>query len=245
MTRFILTLQFLSRITIAKDLPYDEDFKKGVIYFPLVGLVLGGILAVAYKGLAYGLHTTMASILVIALYVALTGGLHLDGLGDTFDGFYSSRPRERILEIMKDSRLGTNGVIVIIFGLLIKIFGLAEVLPTKGLAALILMPVMGRLAIVYGSYNVSYARKEGLGNIFIDKITKQEIIIATVITAFCAVLDKNSLFFIPILWLFSYLFKKYSEKIIGGMTGDTSGALCELTEILYILYLMILTNLKL
>ncbi|AOY76346.1 adenosylcobinamide-GDP ribazoletransferase [Clostridium formicaceticum] len=245
MQRFILILQFLTRITIAKDLSYDEDFKKGIIYFPLVGLVLGGILAVAYKGLSYGLNATVASILVIALYVALTGGLHLDGLGDTFDGFYSSRPRERILEIMKDSRLGTNGVIVIVFGLLIKIFGLAEVLPSRGLTALILMPVMGRLAIVYGSYNISYARKEGLGNIFIDKITKQEIAVATLLTVLCALLDKNALFFIPILWLFSYLFKKYSKQIIGGMTGDTSGALCELTEILYILYLLVLTNIKL
>lgn len=244
MKRFILTLQFLTRITVAKDLPYDQDFKKGIIYFPLVGLVLGLILAIAYKGLIYLFPPIITSSLIIGLYVALTGGLHLDGLGDTFDGFYSSRTRERMLEIMKDSRLGTNGVIVIIFSLFLKIYGLTALPQEKAALALVLMPVLGRLALVYGSFQSKYAREEGLGNIYIDKVTGLEVLSATVIASIIALLDWSSLAFIPVLWIFSVLFKVHSKKVIDGMTGDTLGALCELTEVLYVLFLLGLVSLN-
>lgn len=244
MKRFILTLQFLTRITITKNLPYDQDFKKGIVYFPLVGLVLGLILAGVYKGLIYLFPPVITSTIVIALYVALTGGLHLDGLGDTFDGFYSSRTRERMLEIMKDSRLGTNGVIAIIFSLLLKIFALAALPQEKVIYVLILMPVFGRLSLVYGSFKAKYAREEGLGHIYIDKITGVEVFSATIITSFILLLDWSSLVFIPVLWRFSSLFKAHSNKVINGMTGDTLGVLCELTEVLYILFLLGLAGLN-
>lgn len=242
MKRFILILQFLTRITIIKDLPYDKDFKKGIIYFPVVGLVLGFLLALVYKGLFYLFPVTISSILITGIYVALTGGLHLDGLGDTFDGFYSSRTKDRILEIMKDSRLGTNGVIVIIISLLLRVFGIAAISQEKVMMALIYMPVVGRLAIVYGSFGGNYARQEGLGNIFIGKVTIKEMLIATIITCLMMIPAWPYMTFIPVLWLFSSFFKNHSNKIISGMTGDTLGALCELTEVFYILYFLALNK---
>ncbi|SET32614.1 cobalamin-5'-phosphate synthase [Natronincola peptidivorans] len=238
MKRFILTLQFLTRVTVAKNLPYDEKFNKGIIFFPLVGLVLGLILAVIYMGLSYLFNSTITSMITIASYIALTGGLHLDGLGDTFDGFYSSRGKERILEIMKDSRLGTNGVIAVLFSILIKVFVLAALPHEKALLALILMPVLGRLGIVYGCFRISYARETGLGHIYINNVSSNQLMIATGLGIAITLIDRGTLLFIPIAWIFSYLFKSHSKKIIHGMTGDTLGALCELNEILYLLYLV-------
>lgn len=240
MKRFISTLQFLTRITIIKNPEYDEDFKKGIIYFPMVGLVLGAILAVVYKGLITLLNPTVTSIFVIGIYIVLTGGLHLDGLADTFDGFYSSRTREEILVIMKDSRLGSNGVIIINLALLLKVFTLASMPENQAIFALILMPVMGRLATTYGSYKIPYAREKGLGHIYIDAITTKEVVYATCIATIITLIDIKSLPFIIIVGLFSIVFKNHSKNIISGMTGDTLGALCELTEIFYLLYTMIL-----
>lgn len=240
MQRFIATLQFLTRITIIKNPEYDKDFKKGIIYFPLVGLVLGAILAGIYKGIINFLPSTATSIFVMAIYIVLTGGFHLDGLGDTFDGFYSSRTKEEILVIMKDSRLGSNGVIVIIFSLLIKTFTLASFTEDKAFLALLLMPMMGRLASVYGSYKIPYAREKGLGHIYIDAITTKEVVYATFIAVIITFVDINSLPFIIVVGLFSMAFKSHSKNMINGMTGDTLGALCELTEIIYLLYISIL-----
>ncbi|SDK69696.1 adenosylcobinamide-GDP ribazoletransferase [Natronincola ferrireducens] len=245
MQRFLLILQFLTRITVIQNPPYDKNFEKGIVYFPVVGLVLGLILAAVYRGLLYLLSPTVASILVIAFYVALTGGLHLDGLGDTFDGFYSSRSRETILEIMKDSRLGTNGVVAIFFCLTIKIFGIASLSQQVGFITIMLMPVFGRLALVYGCYKVPYGRQEGLGHIFINRTTKRELIYTIIITVLITLIDKKSFLFIVIAWVFASLFKNHSKKIIHGMTGDTLGGLCELTEILYILYILVLQTLNL
>ena len=243
MSRFILTLQFLTRITLAKDIPYDKNFGKGIVYFPFVGLVLGIILAGAYKGLSFLFPTVITSIIIIVLYVGLTGGLHLDGLGDTFDGFYSSRTRDRILEIMKDSRLGTHWVIVILFNLLLKIFGLATIAQETGIIALIILPIVGRLALVYGSFQSRYAREEGLGHIFIGKVTVKEVIVTTIIASILMTIHWPSLVFIPILWIFASLFKNHCKRVINGMTGDTLGALCELAEALYLLYLLGIGNL--
>lgn len=236
MVRFIGILQFLTRITLSKDLPYDEHFKRGIIYFPLVGLVLGGINLLAYRFLIIFFNHSLALLIVLSLYIMLTGGLHLDGLGDTFDGFYSNRPREVILEIMKDSRLGTNGVLAIVMVLMLKIAALFSLNTAQIPWVLLYFPIMGRLALVFGSYNVAYARKEGLGNVFIGKVSPKELLIPGFITIGLTAIDwKNSLF-ILMLFGFSFLYKRHSNKIIGGMTGDTLGALCELSEVLYLLF---------
>ncbi|MCC5910256.1 MAG: adenosylcobinamide-GDP ribazoletransferase [Clostridiaceae bacterium] len=245
MRRFVLILQFLTRITIAKNLPYDKEFKKGIVYFPLVGLVIGLILAGAYRLFALLFLNNIVGILLLALYVFLTGGLHLDGLGDTFDGVYSNQNKERVLEIMKDSRLGTNGVLIIFFSLMVKTFGIMTILDHNMITGLILIPVFGRLALVYGSYKAKYAREEGLGHIFIGKITSQEVFYTTLITGVITLIHKESLVFIGITVAFSYLYKRHIEKSIDGMTGDTLGALCELTEVMYILYLLAIVNISL
>ncbi len=239
MNRLIGTMQFLTRITINKELPFDEDFQKGIVYFPIIGLILGAILVSFYYLLSFVFPTSLVALLTVVLHIILTGGLHLDGLGDTFDGLYSNRSKERILEIMKDSRLGTNALLAIIVVVAIKVVGLQNLQSYQVYMALLLMPVMGRQALVLACYNVPYARKEGMGNIYIGKVDKRQLWITITTTTILSILDIKSLLFIPILWIFTSWFKKSTKKIIGGMTGDTVGALCEISEAIYLIYLLI------
>ena len=130
----------MTRIPIKADIGFDEEFHKSIVYFPLVGFVIGlisfliGILALKI------FDPFVTSILIVAGEVILTGGLHIDGLGDTFDAIYSNRDKERMLEIMKDSRLGTNSLLAILFLVLIKIGLLNSLISANLMCLIIFMP---------------------------------------------------------------------------------------------------------
>lgn len=239
MKRLIGVIQFLTRITLSKDLPFDPEFRKGIIYFPLVGLMLGLINLAVYWGLQLIFPYSIAVILTLTLYVILTGGLHLDGLGDTFDGFYSNRSRERILEIMRDSRLGTNGLLAIVLVLLLKASALITLGHSQVVYALVYMPVVGRLALVLGSFAVPYARPEGMGNIFIGKIYWGELLFCGFTALVMAILSFKTMVFMVLLFGLARLYQGHCQRKIGGMTGDTLGALCELSEAVYLLFLLL------
>ena len=105
----------MTRIPIKADIGFDEEFHKSIVYFPLVGFVIG-LISFLIGSLALKIFDPfVTSILIVAGEVILTGGLHIDGLGDTFDAIYSNRDKERMLEIMKDSRLGTNSLLAILY----------------------------------------------------------------------------------------------------------------------------------
>ena len=108
--QLLLMLQFFSRLPLPWQLTVtEEDFHQGILFLPLVGLLLGAVNALAYwLGAMLG-GRELAALAAIVSNLWLTGAFHLDGLADTCDGIYSSRKRERMLEIMKDSRVGTNG----------------------------------------------------------------------------------------------------------------------------------------
>lgn len=239
MGRFIGILQFLTRITIVKDLPLDESFHRGIIFFPWVGLLLGAINLLAYSVFSYLFPSALGILLTLSLYIVLTGGLHLDGLGDTFDGFYSNRPREQILDIMKDSRLGTNGLLAIVMVLILKAAALILLKGSDLMIALVHMPIMGRLALAFGCHGAVYGRKSGLGNAFIGKVSNPMLLLVVAMGTLMTFYYPRSLIFIGILYGFSSLYKFHAVQVIGGMTGDTLGALCELSEVLYLLFLLI------
>ena len=161
----------MTRIPIKADVGFDEEFHKSIVYFPLVGFVIGlisfliGILALKI------FDPFVTSILVVAGEVILTGGLHIDGLGDTFDAIYSNRDKDRILEIMKDSRLGTNSLLAILSLVLIKIGLLNSLISANLMCLIIFMPMISRLAVIVMLYKTVTPRKVGMGNIFIGKAT--------------------------------------------------------------------------
>ncbi len=249
MKRFLGIMQFLTRIPIKTNLGFDEEFHKGMIYFPLVGLILGILYySITYiSNIVFG--TYIASVVLLIAHVILTGGLHLDGVGDTFDGIYSYRDKEKILEIMKDSRLGTNALLAIVFLILLKLGFVFAILSENNYYPVILAPVFGRLAIVFACYKNKSPREKGMGNVFINKIGEKEIFIALIYTIFfiaCIgfffkfpgyyVFFLHSLF-LMILWILVRCYTKYITGIIGGITGDILGCICELTELLYFIFI--------
>lgn len=235
MKRFIVLLQFLTRIPINISIRVDEeDFNKAVVYFPLVGFVIGLILmSVDYALLK--LVPSVAALFTVVTMIGVTGGLHLDGLGDTFDGLYSNRGKERILEIMKDSRLGTNAALVLIVlilgkvGLVSSINGYDYVFPV-----LLFTPVFARLNVVLACRVANYARPSGMGNLFIGKVNNGQMIIAILTTYIPCLLFPKLLIPGVITSLFAFYYVKHVSRIIDGMTGDTIGAMVEISELLFL-----------
>lgn len=254
MKRFISILQFMTRIPINIDTGFDEEFHKTITYFPLVGLVLGVLIYII--GLVSGIFfdSFITSIIVTLALVILTGGLHIDGLGDTFDAIYSYRDKERMLEIMKDSRLGTNSLLAIMFLILLKIGFIYSIINNNLLWTVIFMPVVARLGVIVMMYKTVTPRENGMGNLFIGKASTSMFTIAILYTIILIIGISKLIFLastfeammlistIIILLIFNNLFKKHIYKKIDGVTGDILGCTIELGELIYLfcIYLVLI-----
>jgi len=182
-------------------------------------------------------------MLILVIFEFLfTGGLHADGFMDTCDGLFSGRDRERKLEIMKDSRVGSNGVVGFVFLTLLK-WQLLVNLPTVVVPMVLMsMPILSRYTMVISIQKFPYARPEGIGKFFAANAPKYATSVATVLALL-------PLFFYE--WLYAYLFvialvvnliiNSYVTKHLGGTTGDTYGFVCELSEIFIILGAIIIS----
>ena len=247
MKRFIAILQFMTRIPINMDVGFDEDFHKSIAYFPLVGFVLGILLFLI--GIVSGLmfDSLITSIIITLSSVILTGGLHIDGLGDTFDAIYSYRDKEKMLEIMKDSRLGTNSLLAIMFVILLKIGFINSIINADCMWMIMFMPVVGRLGVIRLTYKTITPRKKGMGNMFIGKCSTGMFISAILYTIAIILLVTQFIFLarfevaveiiisIVVVILFNQIFKSHIYKKIDGVTGDVLGCSIELGEIIYLL----------
>lgn len=235
MKTFILMIQFLTRIPIPIELEVDRsDFEKGIFFFPFVGAIIGLILMIEYHLLLGRVSAFLLGLIIVASEVLITGGLHLDGLSDSFDGLYSNRDRERILEIMKDSRLGANGALALFFFMLLKIGLVMELDPKHGLLLVFLMPIFARFNVVISCRFSKYAREDGMGNFFIGKVSNSHLFFLTIFIITMALKSSVAYLILVPSILFSFFYSNHVKKIIGGMTGDTLGALCELSEIWFL-----------
>ena len=248
MKRLIGILQFMTRLPIPVDVGFDEEFHKGIVYFPIVGLILGICYDIVGRIGSLFFNPYIVSILIISSEVILTGGLHLDGLGDTFDGLYSYRDKDRILEIMKDSRLGTNGLLAIMMVLMLKAGFIYEIVNEKNLFWLIIMPAVARWMQVFACYRTKTAREKGMGNLFIGKVTTKTLVIALFLLGsiilgtigiyillfrkmnygYC--LAQASISILLLTLIVKGFIKSVYQKI-DGITGDILGAICELSEL--------------
>lgn len=186
MTPFFIALQFLTRLKIVNQTEWSmEDFGKSVAAFPYVGLVIGLILALLYGILSPFIPLVPLMLIIVVAEFLITGGLHADGLMDTSDGLFSGRERERKLEIMKDSRIGSFGVVAFVFVTLLK-WQLLTAIPTAEFIpmALIMMPLMSRWSLVLSIRSYPYARKEGMGAAFANLAPKHVITYNTLSTFF-------------------------------------------------------------
>jgi len=246
MKNFVLMLQFFTRLPININLEVkEEDFPKGIIYFPLVGLVIGLINAIAYSLFSMVFSNLLSIIFITLVNVLITGALHLDGLADTCDGIFSARKKERMLEIMKDSRLGTNGAIAICFDLFLRIAIISSIPKEYILVAIVVSNVISRTMLVLLCFISKYARPEGgMGNLFIGKISKKNLVITLVLGLIISILLFNyrGVLLIAITSLFILLFNRYITSKIGGITGDILGAANELVELLVLLAFVVLSR---
>ena len=186
MTPFFIALQFLTRLKIVNQTEWSvEDFGKSVVAFPYVGLIIGLILALLYGILSPFIPLAPLMLILVIAEFLITGGLHADGLMDTSDGLFSGRERDRKLEIMKDSRIGSFGVVAFVFVTLLK-WQLLTAIPTAEFIpmALIMMPLMSRWSLVLSIRSYPYAREQGMGAAFANLAPKHVITYNTLSTFF-------------------------------------------------------------
>lgn len=230
MNRLAIMVLFLTRIPLPFKVDYnEEEMAKGIKYMPLVGLLIGSLL----YGLSYGMgifdfDRGVVNVSVWLLYLGITGGLHIDGLADTFDGIYSNRDRDRVLEIMKDSHIGAFGVLGIIA---VMGFGIvnSHYLPET---AYLVFPIVGRSVSLLVSGRNIYARPDGMGKVFVDRCGNLEMAVGTISSSavaayFFGLPGLIGLFFSAAITL--AMAKKVSSTI-GGITGDTIGCSIELSQ---------------
>ena len=238
---FLLMLQVLTRIPINKSLPCENtDFKRGSNFFVIVGLVIGLIQFVVYSFLIKFFSLDIAVIFIIIIDIFVTGGFHIDGFGDTCDGFFATKGKDKIIDIMKDSRIGTFACIGIIINLLIKFIGYTTVLNNTTSYIIILLPMISRVSIVLISYIGKSAKEIGSGNLFIKTVTFNEVIINYLLFILMAIfmVDLKRLFIMLLTSIITtILFNKYCNSKIDGITGDSLGANNELVMLILLIIL--------
>lgn len=232
MKSFLIALQFLSRIQLVKQTVWtNEDFGRAVLFFPLVGWLIGILLALLYTGCSIIVGEPYRSLFVVAAWFFITGGLHADGFMDTADGIFSGRSRERMLEILKDSCVGSNGIIAFFFLASLKVAFLANCSPDMALAALAGIPAAARFGTLISIFQFPYARKQGLGKAF-RQYAPSYTMKGAFVLALLPVIYSGFLyvFLLGAAMLFSLAANRYLTRILGGVTGDTYGAVLEGSE---------------
>ncbi len=232
---FLAALRFLTIIPVSWK--SDEDgrfFRASVICFPLIGLLIGSIVALFVFLFSPYFNNSLLAFFAIFLLSGFSGFLHLDGVADSGDGLLSSRPREQALKIMRDSRSGAMGVISLIFLILSKYAALSSLPRDVLIPLIILMPLAGRTAILISMAILPYAREgDGLGRLFYGSERYSVAGVAIVFLMLCCMtISMQTVFpvFIALLLTIA-LFSRWCFVKLGGATGDTLGAVCEFSEL--------------
>ena len=241
MTPFWIALQFLTTFPIQlKAMPSKQQNGQSLLFYPAVGLLIGGILAL----LAFTLHSLpiiLLSSILLVVWIWLTGGLHLDGLADTADAWVGGfGDAECTLKIMKDPACGPIGVLSLVVICLLKWSALYVLLQQQMYLALIVFPVLGRLAPLFLFLTTQYVREKGLGSSIAATIPRKSaymiFILCLSACLYFSWLGVVSIFTFTCTLL--YLRWKFIQRI-GGVTGDTIGAAIEITEVTILLAFVI------
>lgn len=235
MTRpFWIALQFLTALPVGFHRPPEApEIGYSLLYYPLVGLVIGTLLSLPAILLA-DTSSPVAAGLVVAIWVLLTGALHLDGLADSADAWLGGLgDRQRTLDIMKDPCSGPAGVTALVLLLMLKLVALMQLLPNGHWSVLVVMPVLGRTALVALFLSTPYVRQNGLGRLLADYFPRRAAI--RLVTATCVliwlVFGSSGIILLLITAVLVLLLGRMMQRRLGGFTGDTAGALVEITEV--------------
>ena len=229
----LIALQFLTRLPVRlPGLPTPQENGRSLLWYPLVGLLIGSLLVLAWL-LLQGVSTGLQAALLLTIWVWLSGGLHLDGLADTADAWVGGYgDRERTLAIMKDPACGPIGVITLVLLLLLKWAALVALLESGQWLPLLLAPWLGRWILPLLLLTTAYVRPGGMGHTLAEHMPRASLPLLLTVHALGMLLCGWSgllalLLALPV-WL---LVRHYLRARLGGTTGDTAGALVELVEV--------------
>jgi adenosylcobinamide-GDP ribazoletransferase len=236
MKRLALAASFLTVIPIRlKEPPHPGDLGKTAGWFAVIGAVMGGVVAAAFYGLSHILPHLLAGALAVAFWIALTGGLHLDGLADCCDGMLNASSRERRLEIMKDPRLGTFGAIGLVLTILLKVICLYSMSASLAWVALPLAAGLGRFLLLPAGRQ-PMARPGGMGADFSSGLNRTAILWGALVVALLAGLAGwRGLLIVLMVHAVIWAVLSAAKARLGGMTGDVLGLVVELAELVTLL----------
>jgi adenosylcobinamide-GDP ribazoletransferase len=265
--RILIAFQFLTIVPLTvKGEVSEKEMGESSTFFPLVGAFQGVLLVTANFILVKVFPPELTNGFLILLLILSNGGFHLDGLADTFDaiavksGGSGDLDRQKRLSVMKDSTIGSIGVIAIALVLLLKFLALNSLSHLSLFTfsfSLFLMPILPKWTMVISMFHGKPAREDGLGRIFIPRIGLKEIAISSLILLLLFILAQ--VFFSPYISNITYIFYPvllvamfffchagvdFFDRKFGGLTGDTLGAVSEITEILFLLVVIVWSRLS-
>jgi adenosylcobinamide-GDP ribazoletransferase len=235
-TELPLAISFLTILPVIDRRPAsDETVAASFAWFPIVGFLIGVALIGEDWLLAHLFAQVIRSVLVVLSLTVLTGAVHLDGLADTADALGAGRDSERALDILRDSRVGTFGASAIFFDLTLKILALSTLADHRRYAALIVVPMLARWAMLLVARGLPYLRASGSGSTLLSgKIPGARIAVVTIFTV-VAMLMLGPLHMIAIATAVTiaivFAMRLFYRRWLGGVTGDLIGACGELVEI--------------
>jgi adenosylcobinamide-GDP ribazoletransferase len=228
---FWSALQFLTRIPVPRG---EYHLEASLVWLPVVGVLLGGALAATDWGLRWlQVPPLVVSTLVVVLLLALTGALHADGLMDTCDAVFGHASPERRLEIMRDPRAGTFGVVGLVCVVALKIAAVDALPAAIRLQALALAPALGRWSIVLLATVFPYGRQTGLGAPLKAGATPRALAMASLLPlAGCVALGPVGILWGVLAALVALGLGRWLMRLLPGLTGDCYGAACEVVEVM-------------
>ncbi|MCD9117079.1 adenosylcobinamide-GDP ribazoletransferase [Pseudomonas bijieensis] len=233
MLPFWIALQFLSSLPVRlPGMPEPEQLGRSLLFYPLVGLVFGGLLWVL-DSLLMGAPLLLHAALLLAAWVLLSGGLHLDGLADSADAWLGGfGDRERTLLIMKDPRSGPIAVVTLVLVLLLKWAALVALIEQEQALALLIVPMLGRGALLGLFLTTPYVRAGGLGQALADHLPRRSgwQVLSACALACLLLLGWAGLWALGVATLVFVGLRRMMLRRLQGCTGDTAGALLELLE---------------
>ncbi|HEX5352767.1 MAG TPA: adenosylcobinamide-GDP ribazoletransferase [Rhodanobacteraceae bacterium] len=231
MRGLLVAIGFLTRIPVPARVSGDADGRAhSLVWYPVVGAVLG-VLLIALAWVLRDVNPLLRASLTLVAWIASTGALHLDGLADSADAWAGGMgDRARTLAIMKDPASGPMGVVAIVLVLLLKFAALAS-LPWAAWPALLLAPLLARAALVALFLTTPYVRPGGLGDDLQRAPRLTCLIVLAVSIAYCAIARWRGAWILLAATIVFAFWRHACMRRLGGCTGDTAGALVEMTEV--------------
>lgn len=242
---FLIALQFLTRVPVNIELDWkDKNLAASLLWYPLVGVLIGGMLVLLANVLADSDNNLLVAAVILTVWVAITGGLHLDGLADSADAWVGSHgDKQRALEIMKDPQAGPIAVVVLVLILLTKFAAIVSLVSQSEAWQIILAVVFARCVPLLLFLTTPYVREQGLGSAMAKYLPRQaaQVVLFFLGVALLSVTGSMSGLLIigtalSVLWILRFLMLKHIE----GMTGDTIGAAIEITEVVVLCSLVLI-----